>query len=534
MGNLNSSRDWDDDMLEHDSSDEDILEQLGPDNEDGYYVAMFLRRMIDSGEFSREPESYYGMKKIPKIKIKPDLAKLKNSNIFQSVKTASGLKPNDNVPNSNWSIVKMIGNRQRGTGSTNLGFSTQERCKINNKYIPNHCATICNYQSKVYCGCYSKNGKYFITASQDHVLRVLDSSNPGYRRVNRIQAKDVGWCIIDVAFSPDDQYFVYSTWSKCLHISPVTGNSNEDLQCLYLQVDQPRFCVFSLSFSACGKEIINGTSDGCIYIYDRYLNRRTLKIPVRNFLRNEVDVNAVGFLDDSSNVMFSGMDDGIVKLWDRRCLNETHPEPIGILVGHLDGITYIDSKNDGRYLISNSKDQSIKLWDVRTFSKSGAEERHSRMKQATLRNFNDWDYRWDEVPKDFYNTEFVLEDDVSVMTYRGHVVNKSLIRAKFSPLESTGQRYIYTGDGTGRLILYDVLTGAIVSSINSHDDVIRDVDWHPNRNEIATSSFDGRVNLSSYKEKVVRIVRSKRDQNQPQPPRRRSKRIAQQRANEQI
>lgn len=30
-----------------------------------------------SGEFSREPESYYGMKKIPKIKIKPDLAKLK-------------------------------------------------------------------------------------------------------------------------------------------------------------------------------------------------------------------------------------------------------------------------------------------------------------------------------------------------------------------------------------------------------------------------------------------------------------------------
>lgn len=27
----------------------------------------------------------------------------------------------------------------------------------------------------------------------DHVLRVLDSSNPGYRRVNRIQAKDVGY-----------------------------------------------------------------------------------------------------------------------------------------------------------------------------------------------------------------------------------------------------------------------------------------------------------------------------------------------------
>jgi len=28
-------------MLEPESSDEDILEQLGPDNEDGYYVVCF-------------------------------------------------------------------------------------------------------------------------------------------------------------------------------------------------------------------------------------------------------------------------------------------------------------------------------------------------------------------------------------------------------------------------------------------------------------------------------------------------------------
>lgn len=65
-------------------------------------------------------------------------------------------------------------------------------------------------------------------------------------------------------------------------------------------------------------------------------------------------------------------------------------------------------------------------------------------------------------------------------------------------------------------------------------DVIRDVDWHPNRNEIATSSFDGRVNISTYKEKVVRIARTKRDLNSSQAPRRRSRRIAQQRANQHI
>lgn len=38
------------------------------------------------------------------------------------------------------------------------------------------------------------------------------------------------------------------------------------------------------------------------------------------------------------------------------------------------------------------------------------------------------------------------------MTYRGHRVNKTLLRAKFSPLQQTGQRYIYTGCSTGRII----------------------------------------------------------------------------------
>ena len=39
--------------------------------------------------------------------------------------------------------------------------------------------------------------------------------------------------------------------------------------------------------------------------------------------------------------------------------------------------------------------------------------------------------------------------DSSVMTYRGHSVQKTLIRAKFSPVHTTGQRFIYTGSACG-------------------------------------------------------------------------------------
>lgn len=61
----------------------------------------------------------------------------------------------------------------------------------------------------------------------------------------------------------------------------------------------------------------------------------------------------------------------------------------------MDGITYIDSRGDGRYLISNSKDQSIKLWDVRVFSDEAAANESLK----AVRN-QPWDYRWQGVPKE--------------------------------------------------------------------------------------------------------------------------------------
>lgn len=48
----------------------------------------------------------------------------------------------------------------------------------------------------------------------DSVIRVHDSSTPQYKRVNEIAAKNINWCILDVGFSPNGQYFAYSTWSS--------------------------------------------------------------------------------------------------------------------------------------------------------------------------------------------------------------------------------------------------------------------------------------------------------------------------------
>lgn len=54
-------------------------------------------------------------------------------------------------------------------------------------------------------------------------------------------------------------------------------------------------------------------------------------------------------------MIFTGSDDGLVKIWDRRSLGSNNKEA-GAFIGHAEGITHVASKGDGFYVASNGKD----------------------------------------------------------------------------------------------------------------------------------------------------------------------------------
>lgn len=174
---------------------------------------------------------------------------------------------------------------------------------------------------------------------------------------------------------------------------------------------------------------------------------------------------------------------------------------------------------DGNYLISNGYDHCIKLWDLRQIQCSSVSSPTSRCCMFRKRC-----------------------EDKSLMTYTGHKVMQTLIRCRFSPLESTGQKYIYSGSFDGSVystvafvlpadcfLVYDLLTGAIVKKVEGHNSVVRDVHWHPFRPEIVSvgvsihkssgltrisgmvRSCVGILNRKSYSRKVIAIPRSNGD-----------------------
>lgn len=187
-----------------------------------------------------------------------------------------------------------------------------------------------------------------------------------------------------------------------VHLCSVKDNTHQEP--LSLTNTTRRFCVFSVVFSSCGKEVLSGANDGCLYIYNLERQEGTVKVTQTSkypsiywsfqIPAHEYDVNSVAFADESSRIIYSGGDDGIIKVWDRRTLDESSPKAVGVLAGHMDGVTFVDSRGDGRHLISNSKDQSIKLWDVRVFSGEQAAERSFKAVHEQT-----WDYRWQQVPK---------------------------------------------------------------------------------------------------------------------------------------
>ncbi|KAF0694974.1 Aste57867_14197 [Aphanomyces stellatus] len=337
-------------------------------------------------------------------------------------------------------------------------------------------------QNRLYCGGFSGDGESFLVAGQMDGILTYDTNT--WKRLDIFPVRDIRWAVTDAHFTPDARGVMYSTISSTVRMVRDDGQK-EFAFCL----SDPRrrrsfrdFGVWSLGVNAAGTEFLAGTSGHSVVLHDM-----TTNTSVCHLQGHDDDVNAITFVDgpQSSNVFVSGSDDCYIKLWDRRMMSEANARPQGVFVGHTEGITYMSSRDDGYYFVSNAKDQTTKLWDLRKCVD------HADVKHMP-RQF-EWDYRWEEYPGNVQGHKPHPQDQ-SVMTYRGHAVKETLIRCYFSPMHSTGQRFIYSGSADGEVVIYDVLTDAVVDRLESVEQgVTRDVRWHPFKPMLVSPDFHGQV-----------------------------------------
>jgi len=370
-----------------------------------------------------------------------------------------------------------------------------DKSLLASNHLPNSPGTeVAAYRSRIYSGQYSEDGTFFYTCTQAYRVYIYDMTVPpvtsskisqdtlshSAARRNRHQiggirdtsihnsslklirtfqapAQNCQWTITDATLSPDNNWLAYSSITPYVHLVKTRGEDavlglgleEHEQEVLCLSSDDRiggfgrGMGIWSLRFDSQGRELVAGCTQGRIVAYD--VESRTILSNIRG---HSHDTNAVCFADKSDpNILASGSDDSYIKVWDRRCLNNA--KPAGVLIGHTEGITYVSSKGDGRYIVSNGKDQAAKLWDLRNMV-SGADFETMKRPKTFI---HDWDYRHGTYARPRYLKH---PQDSAVMTYRGHSVLNTLIRVHFSPPNTTGQRYIGSGSADGNIHVWNL------------------------------------------------------------------------------
>lgn len=332
--------------------------------------------------------------------------------------------------------------------------------------------TVIKLDSPAYHIGFIDDGSKFFCANKSFDFSLYDTADTDDPRfIKKVDLTEIGrWTLTDVAYNQANDLFAVSSLGTKIAVirNLVSDPSNFEMRA----IDLGESGIMTCDLSADGSKFISGTSDASSLFGDLETGLVSRRI------RHGDDVNCVRFLPSNDLKYLTASDDGTARLFDGRLSTEA---PVISMRGHKAGLVYVEPHQNEHHLITNSKDQTIKLWDMRYINSS----------PFSLRRVHNHDYRYEEYTDEVPGIP--MYNDSSLKTYWGHHVHQTLIRCHFSPYETTGSQYIYSGSADGCIYVWSI-DGSLVTVIKSDEGtrfeqsiiynyslpkLIRDVVWHP-------------------------------------------------------
>ncbi|MCL2480577.1 MAG: WD40 repeat domain-containing protein [Spirochaetaceae bacterium] len=288
--------------------------------------------------------------------------------------------------------------------------------------------------------------------------------------------------VTSVAFSPDGKQIISGSNDRTIKLWD-TGTGHE-----IRTFSGHMGVVSSVAFSPDGKQILSGAMDSATKLWDISTGRE-----IRTFSSSGYHATSVVFSPDGKQIL-SGFGNRIIQLWDISTGRE-----IRTFSGHMGVVSSVVFSPDGKQILSGTTDGTIKLWNVsagheiRTLSghKFGVTSvAFSPDGKQIISGSNDRTIRlWD------------VATGREIRTFLGHVDNVTSVA--FGP----DGKQIISGARDSTTKLWDANTGREIRTFSGHIDVVTSIAFSPDGKQIISGSNDRTIKLWDVATgKIIRTI----------------------------